>query len=171
MKTKFFFISILFCARLSLAQMPAGTIVAFGGDVTNIPSGWLLCDGTVVSSTQYPQLSLAIGITWGYGTGAPGSFNLPDMRGVFLRGVDFAAGKDLDKDNRTFVNPGGHTGNNVGSYQADEIGSHRHPAGGGGPDKKVIGSTWDGTGSSATGYTGGNETRPKNVYVVYIIKT
>ena len=70
--------------------IPSGTITAFGG--TNIPAGWLLCDGRLVTSAQYPRLYGAIGKSWG---GVPDgpivNFNLPDLRGQFLRGVDSMA--------------------------------------------------------------------------------
>lgn len=42
---------------------PIGTIVAFMLDKTNIPSGWLLCDGRAVSSSIYPDAVNSYGIS------------------------------------------------------------------------------------------------------------
>jgi len=52
-------------ARHAFNGVPTGTIVAYGGPITNLPYGWLLCDGSTVSAATYPQLSAAIGTTWG----------------------------------------------------------------------------------------------------------
>ncbi len=100
-------------AREAVYAVPAGTIVPFGG--TNIPSGWLLCDGASYSTTQYPELYSSIGINFGGVLGA--NFNVPDFRGRFLRGVDGTAGNDPNTSTRTASNTGGNTGNNVGSLQ------------------------------------------------------
>lgn len=77
---------------------PAGTIVAFGG--TTAPAGWLLCDGGSYSTTNEAALYGAIGYRYG---GSGGSFNVPDFRGVFLRGAQMnrTAGGDPDVNSRT----------------------------------------------------------------------
>ena len=52
------------------AGVPAGTVVAYGGDGRGaIPQGWLLCDGSEVTREQYPQLFAAIGTLYGAGDG------------------------------------------------------------------------------------------------------
>jgi microcystin-dependent protein len=61
--------------------MPAGSIVAFGG--ATIPAGWLLCNGTPVSTTDYPALFQAIGINYG---GAGSTFHLPNLQQRFPLG-------------------------------------------------------------------------------------
>ena len=114
-------------ARMAENGVPVGTIVAYGGDKNNVPAGWFLCDGTSYSQTTYPQLYAVIGSAWGT-TGS--SFNVPDLRGRFLRGVDEAAGRDPDKATRTASNTGGNTGNLVGSVQGDDNRSHNHGAAG-----------------------------------------
>lgn len=63
---------------------PTGSIVAFAG--TTVPAGWLLCDGSTVTSTAYPALFSAIGTT--FGTTGVGTFKLPDMRGRFPLGTN-----------------------------------------------------------------------------------
>jgi microcystin-dependent protein len=51
------------------------------------PTGWLLCDGSAVSRTTYAALFAVISTTWGSGDGST-TFNVPDLRGQFLRGFD-----------------------------------------------------------------------------------
>ncbi len=96
--------------------VPAGTIIAFGG--STVPPGWLLCDGSAVDRTgTYAALFTAIGTAWGAGDGMR-TFNVPDLRGRFLRGVDGDAGVDPDRATRTASRDGGRTGDQVGSVQA-----------------------------------------------------
>ena len=74
---------------------PAGMVSPFAGPVEAIPSGWLLCDGSEVSRTEFANLYNAIGVCWGIGDGST-TFNLPDLRGMFLRGVSGDSGNDED---------------------------------------------------------------------------
>lgn len=66
------------------ADCPLGTINAFGG--TTAPEGWLLCQGQAISRTEYADLFAVIGTNFGSGDGST-TFNLPDLRGEFLRGA------------------------------------------------------------------------------------
>ena len=106
---------------VSLA-VPAGTVLAFAGSVEKIPVGWLLCDGALVSRTEYKILFDVIGITHGGGDGVL-TFNVPDYRGRFLRGVDHGTGRDPNAGSRTPPQPDnlnsglGNTGDAVGSIQ------------------------------------------------------
>jgi microcystin-dependent protein len=50
------------------------------------PSGWLICDGSAVSRTQYSNLFAIISTTWGIGDGSS-TFNLPDLRDCFPIGA------------------------------------------------------------------------------------
>lgn len=84
---------------------PSGTIVAFGGSA--VPEGWLACDGAALDAGEprYEALFAAIGTTWGNGTSGSGAttgvtdFNIPDLRGRFLRSADpRAAGSRLSAD-------------------------------------------------------------------------
>jgi microcystin-dependent protein len=70
------------------AFCPPGSIIAYMG--TSAPSGWLLCDGSIVGTNQYPTLFSVIGTSSGLGTNSS-SFRLPDLRGMFLRGADTMA--------------------------------------------------------------------------------
>lgn len=168
--------------------LPPGVINSYGG--TSAPTGWLLCDGSAVSRSTYSALFTVIGENFGQGDNST-TFNLPDFRGRFLRGRDGAAGVDPDAATRTAMATGGNTGDNVGSVQGDEYKQHNHgvtdpghahtydlannAAAGG-----IIGANGIGTPgstySNTTGITINNagtssETRPKNAYVNFIIKT
>jgi len=164
-------------SNLANALCPPGTVVAYMG--TNAPPGWLLCDGSLVERTNYAALFGVLGTASGSGDGST-TFNLPDMRGVFLRGV--AAGQtntlslDPDSNSRIALFVGGNVGNMVGSFQGDMFASHTHqyadyaienvpPPGFADGDQANNGNI-----QRTTDATGGNETRPKNVYVNYIIK-
>jgi microcystin-dependent protein len=91
-----------------------GMISAYGG--ATAPSGWLLCDGTSYVRGDYADLYSIIGTA--FGTADITHFNVPDLRGRFLRGKDAAVGRDPDRATRTAMNTGGATGDNVGSVQA-----------------------------------------------------
>lgn len=71
------------------AQNPAGTVQYFAN--LTAPIGYLECNGQSVSTTQYPELFNAIGYLYG-GVGA--NFNVPDLRGEFVRGLDNGRGAD-----------------------------------------------------------------------------
>lgn len=66
------------------ADTPLGTINAFGGSTA--PEGWLLCQGQAISRTTYEDLFAVIGTAFGAGDGST-TFNVPDLRGEFLRGA------------------------------------------------------------------------------------
>lgn len=172
--------------------IPVGVIVPFGGE--EVPFGWMLCNGAEVSRTEYANLYNAIGVCWGIGDGST-TFNLPDMRGMFLRGVSGESENDPDAEDRVVLNDnGGNTGNNVGSYQGDAIRNiigeidgggddGPLPAGGEGTGAFEVGP-WRGNGADGSNGAGahsfnfdasrvvpvGSDNRPKNVYVNYIIK-
>ena len=61
---------------------PPGSIKIWAG--TTIPSGYLLCDGSAISRTEYSALFSAIGTTYGAGDSSS-TFNLPDFRGRYLK--------------------------------------------------------------------------------------
>ena len=150
--------------------VPVGTILPFGG--TLAPAGYLLCDGTAISRTTYATLFSVLNTTWGFGNGST-TFNVPDLRGRFMRGVDGTAGNDPDNSTRTAINAGGNVGNNVGSLQSDQLASHTHGitiSNGSGSSYALSWSNYLNQSTQQTNAFGGNETRPKNVNVNYIIK-
>jgi len=61
--------------------MPAGSLIHFAG--TNIPEGYLLCNGAAVSRATYADLFAAIGTIYGAGDGST-TFNLPNAHHLFL---------------------------------------------------------------------------------------
>ena len=169
-----------------LTGAPAGVIMAFAG--TTAPTGFLSCDGSAISRTTYATLFAAIGTTWGAGNGST-TFNVPDLRGMFMRGTG---------TNGTGSSSGA-VGPSVGTYAADTYLNHSHTAtstdsghthqvtsnsnaGGGGGNNQILnpgsGNQFNtSTGNAnitttvATSTTGGTETKPKNYGVLYIIKT
>lgn len=158
-------------------QVPTGTVMPFAGPASLVPAGWLLCDGAELDRTAHARLFAVIGTAHGHGDGAT-TFQLPDYRGMFLRGVDH--GRTVDPDRFARGNfPGGNLDDAVGSYQQDTFRRHGHSLGAlgicdaGDPDgglfavfnlfshcKRRFSSTAN----------GGNETRPHNIYVNYVIK-
>lgn len=158
------------------AIVPAGTIAPFGGPAEKVPQGWMLCDGLELSTARYPRLYKAIGKAWG--SSGSDKFRVPDLQGLFLRGVDGSGERDPDKASRIPIAPGANEKAAVGSYQPDGLKSHNHylkyfrdyPARGGNAVFAVTPGYQGHPGSDYTEATGGSETRPKNAYVNYIIK-
>lgn len=109
----------------TIDKTPVGTIISHAGSTTP-PAGYVPCRGDAVSRTDpiYVELFSAIGTAWG----APDAtrFNLPDLRGMFLRGADQGRGVDEDRNSRYALIPGGASGDAVGSYEKDAAGSHNH---------------------------------------------
>jgi microcystin-dependent protein len=73
----------------NVTQVPAGIVSAFAG--VTAPSGWLMCYGQAVSRTEYSALFTALSTTYGSGDGST-TFNIPDMRGRAVAGVDNMGG-------------------------------------------------------------------------------
>lgn len=164
-------------------QLPVGTIISYAGQQStlNTPAlnGWLLCDGSAVATTQYGKLYQAIGSAYG---SSDGYFNLPDLRGVFLRGIDTTGVVDPDYQQRSspVANENTTVGAVVGSRQADQVRNHQHNWNDyfarithNGNDVTVQVASGEGNQQPTQPTTntdgGGNETRPYNVYVYYLI--
>jgi microcystin-dependent protein len=149
-------------AKASNMLLPAGAIMAFA--MNGAPTGWLAANGSAVSRATYSALWTALGTTsspYGQGDGST-TFNLPDLRGYFVRGSG--------------TNSDGTESGTFGAKQSDEIKSHTHTTG-----QTGTGTTQDaplssgvryvtGIGATVTGATGGTETRPKNIAMLYCIK-
>jgi microcystin-dependent protein len=168
---------------------PAGAIMAWS--TATVPTGWLECDGSAVSRTTYSALFAVIAETYGDGDTST-TFNLPDLRGEFIRGFDNGAGNDPDAASRTDRGDGT-TGDNVGTKQDEEFLLHGHPIRAittgvttqgwdttGALVRTTLGtpgnlSAFTGTPSNSAGELlggeGGTETRPRNVAIMWIIKT
>lgn len=150
--------------------VPTGTVVAFVAE--KAPLGWLVCDGSQVSRIKFAKLFDVIGTRFGSGDSST-TFTLPDLRGAFVRGWDNGRARDPDASSRTASGTGGSVGDRIGSFQEDELQSHGHtyPFSNinlGGGAVPISGTPQQGTFS--TNNTGGNETRPVNIYCNYIIK-
>ncbi len=172
-------ITLIFGTQVNAASagdVPIGTITAYGGLADDDAKeqlqsqGWLACDGGEYSRSDYPELFIMIGGSFGSGDNIK-TFNVPDLRGRFVRGVDSGTGRDPDAKSRTASATGGSTGDRVGSFQQDQFKSHSHsytvfPSGRG----DIASGTYWQQGSGTTGSTGGSETRPKNINVNWIIK-
>ncbi|HCL4123575.1 TPA: tail fiber protein [Pseudomonas aeruginosa] len=146
---------------------PPGAVVHFARN--SAPSGWIKANGAAVSRTSYAALYAAIGTTFGAGDGST-TFNLPDLRGEFLRGWDDGRGVD--------------SGRAFASAQGDQLQEHNH--GGSGQLGNVAGGSgeyvFNGVNGAATpigsnytpvnGNVGnfGAETRPRNIALLACIK-
>lgn len=138
------------------------------------PAGWLKCNGAAVSRTTYASLFAAIGTTFGAGDGST-TFNLPDLRGEFLRGWDDGRGVDA--------------GRAFGTQQADELKAHKHTLTNEygtvvsrfvahtdeNPEGVDAQNVINAPANRAHTYlsinnTGGNETRPRNIALLACIK-
>jgi len=108
---------------LAAHTVPVGGVLPYAGEAA--PPGWLLCNGAEVSRDEHAALLAAIGTAHGAGDGAT-TFNLPDYRGRFLRGVDDRAGRDPDSELRVAAGDGGNGGDAVGSVQESAIQGHGH---------------------------------------------
>ena len=133
---------------------PAGKLHLF--DMAAVPAGnrCLVANGAVVSRTTYARLFAAIGTRYGAGDGAT-TFQIPDWRGVFFRGLD--SGRGLD--------PG--RGLSTGTYQASQNLQHRHSVptrSSNGTDEGYVEDTDSGglVRTVFTAYEGGSEARPIN---------
>jgi microcystin-dependent protein len=153
----------------TLEPAPPGAVVPFAGPT--IPSGWLPCNGQAISRKDYGALYSAIGQTYGKGDGIS-TFNVPDYRGLFLRGVDDTGNRDRERAKRKA---------GLGSVQADEVGPHVHPelglqvresTGSGAYYAVGAASNWGGFPKPQTNshVNQGKETRPINIAVNWIIK-
>ena len=188
--------------KISAMQVPVGTIFAYGGPINQNAlekEGWMLCDGRELNREKYNQLFKRIGELWGKGDSVV-TFNIPDLRGYFLRGVDSGTGVDPDAANRTNKDKND-AGDQVGTLQgmataaprkkpftANASGIHAHgdPTWNGKPGPYELATEYRGPGgadygkesaptTNANAHThliigGDKETRPVNAYVHWIIR-
>ena len=148
-----------------------------GGSYPNPPSGFLYCDGSSYgnisnfpSGGQYQDLFNAIGYQYG---GSGQNFNVPDLRGEFIRGYDDSRGVD--------------SGRGFATYQQHQFQTHTHDipihavgnqdwSGGindrpAADDASFIRNVEGGAPNASNGGFNGAETRPRNINFLPIIKT
>ena len=136
---------------ISASGVPAGTLAPYAGPITSHadsatgatpsgpPPGWLWCAGQAVSRARYASLFAAIGTTYGSGDGSL-TFNVPDLRGRTIVGLDNMGGTDAGRlsSANTLGTTGGaetHTlaeanlpshSHSAGSLGTNTTGSHQH---------------------------------------------
>lgn len=103
---------------------PTGMIVQFAA--ASSPSGWLLCDGSLVLKATYPDLWALLGST--YGTPTSTQFYLPDLRGRIGVGLDNMGGSDAGRLNVTNT-LGGSGGVQEVTLNENNLPQHTHAAG------------------------------------------
>jgi microcystin-dependent protein len=166
-------------------SVPTGSVHLMAS--TTVPGGYLKCNGAAVSRTTYADLFAEIGTAFGAGNGSS-TFNLPDLRGEFVRGWDDSRGVD--------------SGRNFGTAQSDQNKQHNHSATSTVTDPghnhvyidqqahnegyrpwkagdNDCGQRNKNTSNAFTGISvstsiandGGNESRPRNIAMMYVIKT
>jgi len=169
--------------------VPTGSVHLMAS--TTVPSGYEKCNGQALSRTVYADLFAEIGTAFGAGDGST-TFNVPDLRGEFVRGWDDSRGVD--------------SGRNFATAQSDQNKQHNHSASatstvtdpghnhvyidqqahneGYRPWKagdNDCGQRNKNTSNAFTGISvstsvsvandGGNEARPRNIAMMYVIKT
>jgi phage-related tail fiber protein len=139
--------------------VPAGSVIFVAK--STVPTGYLACNGASLNTTTYSTLYNAIGYTFG---GSGSSFNIPDLRGEFLRGWDNGRGID--------------SGRAFGSAQEDALQDHTHSGNGlislGGAqiinNAGGAGRNTQPTGLVSAAYRSATETRPRNIALLACIK-
>jgi len=152
--------------------VPTGTVIYHAANTP--PTDFIKANGAAVSRSTYSALFTAIGTTFGTGDGSS-TFNVPDLRGEFMRGWDDSRGVD--------------SGRSFGSSQADEFESHQHiggfarangfsySSGRYGVDISGTGTQFSSSSSGTltlvyakTSLVGDTETRPRNIALLACIK-
>jgi microcystin-dependent protein len=158
-----------------IAAVPSGAVLPFAYNVTSgtVPSGWLLCDGSVYQISAYPTLAALLGNTYG---GSSGTFAVPNLSGLFIRG---SGTQTLTVEGASVTYASG----SIGSVQGDKFQGHEHnytgtqtmnvyaggSSGGQSPQSNKI-TTSDVTDGADGTPRYGPETRPVNLAMVYCIK-
>ena len=171
-------------AAAATVAISTGMIICWAGTNGNIPSGWLLCDGSSIATATYSDLHTAIGYVYG---GAGANFNLPDLVDKFVRGQSTQTAATGGADSLTLtaaempshthvasVTDGGHThsqanrtgGGGYNMYSAT-TGGYNHSG------TPLVSSSTTGVtvANASTGGGGGFDNRPAYLEMQYIIKT
>ena len=189
--------------------VPTGTVFCVA--YATIPSGYLECNGAAISRSTYATLFSKIGVLWGNGDGSS-TFELPDLRGEFVRGYDNSKGVDSGRSPWSNQSDSNKQHNHSFSGTSASTGAHTHWImwTGGANEGRLAEHAGDayaavtgsyvgndprqdaeiGAKSGATANAGitnstgshshtisgsigneGSESRPRNVAMIYIIKT
>jgi len=149
---------------VALAGVPTGAVQAFA--MTTVPSGWLACDGSTVSRTDYADLFALIGTAFGEGDGST-TFALPNLQDQFVLGLG-----------TTYATIAATGGEATHTLITSEMPSHSHSGptllsdGTGVPgttnSRRTVNSTLGVTGS--TGGDGAHNNMPPYLVLKYCIK-
>ena len=179
--------------------VPSGAVFCLA--VASVPADYLECNGQSVSRTTFAALFAVIGTAYGSASGS--TFNVPDLRGEFIRGFDNGRGVDSGRSVATSQSDLTESHNHSASGSSTSTGAHNHPflASNRAGDE----DSWTGSGSESKAFvgdqdgarftvnadagkifdnsnhnhsitvsvasTGGSETRPRNIAMMYVIKT
>lgn len=105
-------------ANIGTNVPPPGTLLAYAGSAA--PAGFLLCYGQAVSRTTYSALFAVVSTTYGAGDGAT-TFNVPDLRGRVIAGVDNMGGSAANRLTSTTMSPNGNTRGATGGTQTHTL--------------------------------------------------
>ena len=97
--------------------VPTGAIMPFVGGDSDVPEGWLLCDGSAIPTDDYTaDLRGLIGA------------NTPNLNGVFLRGAGSQTIPTLGSNGNSNFGTNGkeYNGGNVNTFHIDRLKSHQH---------------------------------------------
>jgi len=161
-------------AKIGLSIVPAGCVIAFAG--TTIPEGWLLCDGSAIPNANGTVQGKTANFSTLHSVIGP---NVPDLRGVFIRGVDNNRGVDSGRGIRSYQEA--YAGYNTYNSSTDDGDNQANAADRRGEMQTLyvngtqvgFGNKGSGAGKNYGPYTIDNQagdTRPKNVALHYIIK-
>jgi len=163
--------------------LPIGTILTYTSPNIDNPK-YMMCDGSQLFIAENTDLFKIIGTTYNSpNIDADLYFNIPDLRGVFLRGNDNDRGVDLNRELGTLqdwstanartpfttASAGGHTHQYLYKYGSVDANADAWPA-----NNNDVAQTLQNTTSAGehihTIVGGDKETRPVNLTVNYIIK-
>lgn len=153
---------------MGVSSLPPDRILIVWEPTSTPPAGYVKANGAALSRSVYAWLFGRIGTTWGVGDGST-TFNVPDLRGEFLRGLDDGRGVD--------------TGRVLATAQASQNLSHNHGGATGSATDNYSTAVLNGTSAGdnyasvtasmshahAIAADGGTEARPRNVAGLYCI--
>lgn len=141
---------------------------------TTAPKGWLKANGAAVSRTTYAALFARIGTTFGAGDGRS-TFNLPDLRGEFIRGLD--DGRNIDSNRRLGSSQGDAIRNITGTVDSITDNGNAWGAFATSNNAKTKQAVdWNASGNHAFNFDASrvvptaNENRPRNIALLACIK-
>jgi len=168
-------------------SLPVGTVLAYVGLLPKdlVSRGWLVCDGSSRLARDYRELFGAISFNFGARSTDEPEFNLPDLRGRFIRSTAPDAAKRAQRDpewaERGYLYAHGAVKEHVGSYQGYGTAKPRNPFSTRVGNLDIVSANdAAGCGANPASYHSGSvdlklsggdvETRPANKYLYFIIK-